>query len=1002
MFKLFSGLLDSNEKELKRLQPLVDKINELEAEYQQLTPEALRAKTAEFKARIEEATAKTRRQLTETQQNLAQVKQHLNEAQPGFELESATTNIKHLEETIKQLEEEIRKAKNEALNKLIPEAFAAVREAARRTIKQRHFDVQLLGGIALHQGKIAEMRTGEGKTLTATLPLYLNALTGDGCHLVTVNDYLARRDPNWMGPIYHSLGISVACIYSQTPDNQMPSFIYDPTYESPDKRWQLRPVTRKEAYEADITYGTNNEFGFDYLRDNMVGDLTYCVQRPLTYAIVDEVDNLLIDEARTPLIISGRPEKSEDAVLKEQQEKNAAQFVERLQGKKFQQTKPGGESEEDENGYDYKYYEKEQIAILTRSGEEKLANWFHEPKLYHDEELEEKLNKGEYVTEPLERSILKQRIDNALRAKEFFLKDQQYTVTPEGKVVIVDEFTGRLMYGRRYEGGLHEAIEAKEGIKTEQLSKTFATITFQNYFRMYLWNSDEARRKNRQTGKLAGMTGTALTEAEEFSEIYKLEVVSIPTNQEFEWLKNGRKGQLIIREDYPDQIYKNEKGKLSAVVNAIIDIHKKGQPILIGTVSIEKSENLCKLLEGKGLHKNIDYKVLNARREYLEKEADIHAEAGKPGAITVATNMAGRGVDIILGGKRPEDGDEKLLQEWQARHNQVVAAGGLHVIGTERHEARRIDNQLRGRSGRQGDPGSSRFFVSLKDDIVRRFGGDRVEGLMEWAGMGEETPIENSMISRMIADVQKRVEGYNFDIRKHLVEYDDVVNTQREIIYTERRKTLGGADLKSNILEMIDKELHNVMANHYDSRGYERDDAGLIREANTIFPLPRDFNADTLAKMQPKEIEKKLIETAHNLYEQREKEFGASDSRLLERLLMLKTIDSLWVEHLTTMEEERLQAGWAQLQQVKSVDAYKTSGFSQFQVLIETIQHDIAHTIFHVSIKRESKPAAPSAMAKASGRTDTNLKQPTSKNKIGRNDPCPCGSGKKYKHCCGK
>jgi preprotein translocase subunit SecA len=526
------------------------------------------------------------------------------------------------------------------------------------------------------------------------------------------------------------------------------------------------------------------------------------------------------------------------------------------------------------------------------------------------------------------------------------------------------------MYGRRYEGGLHEAIEAKEGIKTEQLSKTFATVTFQNYFRMYQ--------------KLAGMTGTALTEAEEFSKIYKLEVVVIPTNK------------AMIREDYTDQIYKTEKGKYTAVAKEIETLHQGGRPVLIGTVSIEKSEYLSGILNRKGIIHN----VLNAKNHL--KEGEIIAEAGKPGAVTVATNMAGRGVDIILGGKQPDNAGEQEMQDWQARHNQVVAAGGLHVIGTERHEARRIDNQLRGRSGRQGDPGSSRFFVSLEDDIMRRFGGDRVKGLMEWAGMGEETPIENSMISRMIADVQKRVEGYNFDIRKNLVEYDDVVNTQREIIYAERRKTISGADLKANILEMIDKELHNVMANRYSSRGYERDDAGLIHEVNMIFPLPRDFNADTLAKIQPKEIEKKLIEIAHNLYEQREKEFGANDSRLLERLLMLKIIDSLWVEHLTTMEEMRLQAGWDQLQQVKAVDAYKNKGFSQFQVLIETIQHDVVYTIFHVSIKRESKPAAPSAMAKASGRTDTNLKQPTSKNKLGRNAPCPCGSGKKYKHCCGK
>ena len=532
----------------------------------------------------------------------------------------------------------------------------------------------------------------------------------------------------------------------------------------------------------------------------------------------------------------------------------------------------------------------------------------------------------------------------------------------DGEVIIVDEFTGRLMFGRRYSEGLHQAIEAKEGVKIQRESLTFATVTFQNYFRMYQ--------------KLAGMTGTALTEAEEFSKIYKLEVVVIPTNKE------------MIREDYADQIFKNEKGKFNAVVKEIEALHQLGRPVLIGTVSIEKSELLSELMKRKGIPHN----VLNAKNHL--KEGEIIAGAGEPGAVTVATNMAGRGVDIILGGKVPEDTAGPEIQEWQARHNQVVAAGGLHVIGTERHEARRIDNQLRGRSGRQGDPGSSRFFVSLEDDIVRRFGGDRVKGLMEWAGMDEETPIENSMISRMIADVQKRVEGYNFDIRKHLVEYDDVVNTQREIIYAERRKILSDADLKSNILEMIDKELHNVMATHYDSRGYERDDDGLIREVNTIFPLPRDFKADKLAEMPPKEIEKKLIELAHSTYEQRERDFGVTDTRLIERLLMLKIIDSLWVEHLTTMEEMRLQAGWDQLQQVKAVDAYKNKGFGQFQVLIDTIQHDVVYTIFHVSIKRETKPAAPSAMAKASGRTDTNVKQPTSKIKSAATTPVPAAAAR--------
>jgi preprotein translocase subunit SecA len=485
--------------------------------------------------------------------------------------------------------------------------------------------------------------------------------------------------------------------------------------------------------------------------------------------------------------------------------------------------------------------------------------------------------------------------------------------------------------------------------------------------------------------KLAGMTGTALTEAEEFSKIYKLEVVVIPTNKE------------MIREDYVDQIFKNEKGKFNAVVKEIEALHQLGRPVLIGTVSIEKSELLSELMKRKGIPHN----VLNAKNHL--KEGEIIAGAGEPGAVTVATNMAGRGVDIILGGKVPEDGDEKPLQGWQARHNQVVTAGGLHVIGTERHEARRIDNQLRGRSGRQGDPGSSRFFVSLEDDIVRRFGGDRVKSLMEWAGMDEETPIENSMMSRMIADVQKRVEGYNFDIRKHLVEFDDVVNSQREIIYDERRKVLSGANLKANILDMIRKEIEAAIARHSDSRGYERDNDGLIREVNMIFPLPRDLKAERLAEIPTKEVGKKLIELAHNAYEQREKDFGVTESRLIERILMIKIIDSLWVEHLTTMEDMRLQAGFDTLKQMKAVDAYRMRGGESFNELKRVIQHDMVYSIFHVSLRRDNKkPAAPSAMAKASGRTDTNVQQPTSKNKIGRNDSCPCGSGKKYKHCCGK
>jgi len=555
-------------------------------------------------------------------------------------------------------------------------------------------------------------------------------------------------------------------------------------------------------------------------------------------------------------------------------------------------------------------------------------------------------------------------------AHALYKRDVDYVVK-DGEVIIVDEFTGRLMFGRRYSEGLHQAIEAKEGVKVQRESLTYATITFQNFFRMYR--------------KLAGMTGTAVTEAEEFDKIYKLDVVVIPTHKP------------MIRIDHPDRIYKTENAKFNAVVKEVEEMVRLGRPVLIGTVSIEKSELLSEKLRRKGIR----HEVLNAK--YHEKEAGIIAEAGKPGAVTVATNMAGRGVDIILGGKYPENGDEKALREWQERHDKVVAAGGLHVIGTERHEARRIDNQLRGRAGRQGDPGSSRFFVSLEDDIIRRFGGDRIRKLIDWVGMDEDAPIEVGIISRAIADVQKRVEGYNFDIRKHLVEFDDVVNRQREIIYAERRKILSGTDLKANIIEMIQKEIHSEVFNYIDDKGVNRDDKGLLKSIATIFPLPPDFNEANFQKMSRSEIENKIIEAARELYSKREQEFGP-DMRILERLVMLRVIDSLWVEHLTTMEDMRLQANWDQLQQMKAVDAYRIKGGEQFQILLDTIQKDVVHTIFHVAIRKESvaRPV-PSAMARAAGRENINKPQAHAGNKkVGRNDPCPCGSGKKYKHCCGR
>jgi preprotein translocase subunit SecA len=851
MFKRIIGFIsDSNERELRRLQPAVDKINALEPEFEKLSDDELKAKAAEFKARLEE---------------------------------------------------------DESLDPLLPEVFAGVREAAKRTIKQRHFDVQLIGGIVLHQGQIAEMKTGEGKTLVATLPVTLNALTGEGVHVVTVNDYLAKRDVQWMGPIYNALGISVASIQHEA------AFLFDPAYESEDPRLKyLRPITRRQAYEADVTYGTNNEFGFDYLRDNMVADLSQCVQRDLNYAIVDEVDNILIDEARTPLIISGAAEESTQKYY------TFAKLIPRLR-----------------QGEDWVEEARTREVNLTEGGVTKMEQWLHLPNLY------DPANYG-----------LTHYMDNALKAHALYKKDRDYVVK-DGEVIIVDEFTGRLMFGRRYSEGLHQAIEAKEGVKIQRESITMATITFQNYFRMY--------------DKLAGMTGTAVTEAEEFDKIYKLDVVVIPTNKP------------LIRDEYKDQIYKNEEAKFRAVVREIEELNKEGRPVLVGTVSIEKSEHLGQMLQKKG----IQHQVLNAK--YHEKEAAIVAQAGRLGAVTIATNMAGRGVDIILGGN-PEGRDS---QEWQTEHDRVVQLGGLHIVGTERHEARRIDNQLRGRAGRQGDPGSSRFYVSLEDDIMRRFGGDRVKGFMEWAGFDEDTPLEHGMVSKVIENAQQKVEAYHFDIRKHLVDYDDVVNKQREVIYDERRKILSGADLKANIQDMIKDALRDIVHNNLgDERADQWDLDGLVAGANAILPLPPYLSKDAISKMSRKEVEQKLEEYAESLYEEREKELGPQNMRVVERLVMLRAFDSRWVEHLTAMENMRQSIGLQSLAQRDPLVAYKTQGHEAFQELMAGVQHDIVHMIYHVGIVKQEKPKE-------------REKVPVAQH-LGRNDPCPCGSGKKYKKCCGK
>ena len=859
MFKWLGSLIDSNEREIKRLQPLVAKVNSLEPEFERLSDAELRAKTDQFRVRYQEGTK---------------------------------------------------------LDELLPEAFAAVREASKRTLTNRHFDVQLMGGIVLHHGKIAEMKTGEGKTLVATLPLYLNSITGQGCHLVTVNDYLSKRDPHWMGPIYHALGVSVASIQHEA------SFVYDPAHDSPDPRWpSMRPISRRQAYEADITYGTNNEFGFDYLRDNMVIDLSQCVQRSLNYAIVDEVDYILIDEARTPLIISGPAEEAAQKYY------TFAKFVPQLVPEE-----------------DYTIDAKDRAAMLTDAGVTKMEGMLRREGLLKVPDLYDPSN-----------YTVTQYLDSALKAHVLYRRDKDYVVK-DGQVIIVDEFTGRLMFGRRYSEGLHQAIEAKERVKIQRESVTLASITFQNYFRLYK--------------KLAGMTGTAVTEAEEFSKIYHLDVMVIPTNR------------AMIRTDSPDQIYRNEEAKFRAVVNEIESLHNEQRPVLVGTTSIEKSESLSDLLMKRG----IPHQVLNAKNH--EKEASIIAQAGEPGAVTVATNMAGRGVDIILGGN-PEGRSE---EEWLANHNKVVDLGGLHVIGTERHEARRIDNQLRGRSGRQGDPGSSRFYVSLEDDVVHRFGGDRMDGLMKWAGIGDDIPIEHSLISRAIENAQVKVEGYHFEIRKHLVDYDDVANKHREQIYGERKRILGTeVDLKSNIQSMVSNELQALVAAHIMDQ--QHDIEGLMEDASRILPLPAGLNPQAIAQKTAEEIESMFIEHAENAYKKKEEELGHENMRLIERRVMLLVIDRLWMEHLTMMEHTRQGIGLQAVGHSDPLIAYKREGHALFQGLLANIQHDLVHTIYHVDMKkRESSPQA--AASRPQG--------VAADKKVGRNDPCPCGSGKKYKRCCGK
>jgi preprotein translocase subunit SecA len=988
--KLFGGLIDSNDKEIDRLKPVIAQINQLEPEYEKLSAEELKQKTVEFKSRIAQAVADYRTAVDQAQKELEEKRHCEPEAINPLQSAEIARECKDLETQLKKRQEELKAVEKKALEEILPEAFAAVREAAKRTLGQRHFDVQLIGGIILHQGKIAEMKTGEGKTLVATCPLYLNCLTGRGVHLVTQNDYLARRDPYWMGPVYHALGVSVAAIFPmQVATEHSPARLFDPDFESGDVHWRhYRIIPRKEAYQADVTYGTSSEFGFDYLRDNMVIEIVQCVQRDLNYAIVDEVDNLLIDEARTPLIISGPAEDSGNIY------KTVNNVVSRMTMKVMPHEPVSyQDKEEDEkfrDEFDYIAYEKDHTVRETPRGQEKLARSLNMSMddLFGGEIEEEKPTTLE---EAKLRNDIRSVFRKAMQAHALYKIDRDYVIrvneeTNKPEIIIVDEFTGRLMLGRRYSEGLHQAIEAKEGVPIQRESMTYATITIQNYFRMY--------------AKLAGMTGTALTEAEEFSKIYKLDVVAIPTNKP------------MLRKDFQDRIFKDENGKYNAVVSEIDEIHKNGQPILVGTVSIDKSERLGDSLKRKG----ISARILNASPARLQEEAGIVSEAGKPGAVTIATNMAGRGVDIVLGGREPAKTDyqdlslwEKDHQAWLERHQKVLDSGGLHVIGTERHEARRIDNQLRGRSGRQGDPGSTRFYVALDDDIMKRFGGDRIKGVMNFIRMDANTPIENGMVSKTIENSQVKVEGFHFDIRKHLVEFDDVVNKHRQVIYDERRKIISGADLKSNILNMVEKEMRSVISQKVGSKSNDEWDLqGLIAELNSIFPVPKNLNVAALEALDSKTIEDKLIEAMLQAYQEKEKNAGP-DMRLLERLVMLKVIDGLWVEHLTNMENQRQQANFATLQQVKAQDAYKKIGYEQFQQLTETIQQDVARMIFHVNIRREEDKKISTPVSRVAG-TSTKQAKPAprvtdsagNRVKVGRNDPCPCGSGKKYKHCHGE
>ena len=913
------GFLDkllgsTSEAQVKKLMPMVKRINELEGSMEALTDKELRAKTEEFRARLNNG-----------------------ETEDG----------------------------------LLPEAFAVVREAAKRTIGQRHYDVQLLGGIVLHQGRIAEMKTGEGKTITETLPAYLNALSGHGVHIVTVNDYLAERDAQWMGKIYKFLGMTVGCIIHEKDNDE-----------------------RREAYACDITYGTNNEFGFDYLRDNMVVYKSQMVQRELNYAIVDEVDSILIDEARTPLIISGRGEESTDMYEK------ADRFVRRLErGENIVKLSKSDQLmgvEQPESG-DYMADIKARTVALTARGMEKAERFFGI----------DDISRQEY-------SELNHHIQQALKAHALFERDKDYVVQ-DGKVLIVDEFTGRLMLGRRYSDGLHQALEAKEGVKVERENRTLATITFQNYFRMFK--------------KLAGMTGTAKTEEQEFQAIYDLDVVEIPTNKP------------LARKDLNDIVYTNQKAKFSAVVNEIAEIHSTGRPILVGTISVEKSEMLSRMLDMRG----IKHEVLNAKLH--AREAQIVAQAGKYGNVTIATNMAGRGTDILLGGNpdflarqellregmeeamveeatgHADTDDEEILAargryadayarykaETDAEHEKVVAVGGLHIIGTERHESRRIDNQLRGRAGRQGDPGSTRFYVSMEDDLMQRFGGERLRDLMQKISPEEDVPIEAGILTKQIEAAQKRVESYNFEIRKNVLQYDDVMNRQREIIYGQRRRVLMGEDIHDSIMEMVDETVDLRCAQYCPGShpSAEWDMEGLRAELLNITAM--DCGRDIAGITDAEKLRSAAREFAHRAYRLKEEglmqaaaQLGVeADMRELERVVLLRAVDEHWMDHIDAMDQLRQGISLQAIGQKDPVIAYRNAGFDMFDEMVQGIRERTVRNLYHVVISAGA-PQRQQVAKPIEARGDSPARPKRIEGKISRNAPCPCGSGKKYKQCCGK